>query len=107
MTIGGSSGDMENACPSPTPPPPVSKFFQFHAFFWRIRQNCVFTTPRGSQPRGILDPTLLTDVNILVLRNFFGKWSYPEIVPLTALIACNAMNLPGGDALSFSYRFHH
>ena len=24
-----------------------------------------------------------------------------------ALIACNAMNWPGGDALSFSYRFHH
>ena len=34
-------------------------------------------------------------------------WPYPEIVPLSALIACNAMNWPGGDALSFSYRFHH
>ena len=33
--------------------------------------------------------------------------SYPEIAPLSALIACNAMNRPGGDALSFSYRFHH
>ena len=32
---------------------------------------------------------------------------YPEIVPLSALIGCNAMNWPGGDALSFSYRFHH
>ena len=33
--------------------------------------------------------------------------SYPEIVPLSALIACNAMNWLGGDALSFSHRFHH
>ena len=33
--------------------------------------------------------------------------SYPKIVPLSALVACNAMNWPGGDALSFSYRFHH
>ena len=33
--------------------------------------------------------------------------TYPEIVPLSALIACNAMNWLGGDALSFSHRFHH
>ena len=33
--------------------------------------------------------------------------AYPEIVPLSALIACNAMNWPGGDALSFSHKFHH
>ena len=33
--------------------------------------------------------------------------TYPEIVPLSALIACNAMNWPWGDALSFSHRFHH
>ena len=33
--------------------------------------------------------------------------AYPEIVPLRALIACNARNWPGGAALSFSHRFHH
>ena len=33
--------------------------------------------------------------------------TYPEIVPLSALIACNGMNSPGGAALSFSHKFHH
>ena len=33
--------------------------------------------------------------------------SYPEIFRLSALIACNARNWPGGAALSFSHRFHH
>ena len=33
--------------------------------------------------------------------------SYPEIFPLSALIARNVMNSPGGAALSFSPRFHH
>ena len=28
-------------------PPPASKFFQFHAVFGRIWQNCVFTSPLG------------------------------------------------------------
>ena len=41
------------------------------------------------------------------LRNEEFDISYPEIFPLSTLIACNAMNWPGGDALSFSYRFHH
>ena len=34
-------------------PPSASKFFQFHAVFGRIRQNCVFTPPpplEGSRP---------------------------------------------------------
>ena len=33
--------------------------------------------------------------------------SYPEIVPLGALIACNAMNWPGGTAIYFSHKIHH
>ena len=33
--------------------------------------------------------------------------SYPKIVHLSALIPCNVMNWPGGDALFFSHRFHH
>ena len=33
--------------------------------------------------------------------------TYPEIVPLSALIAGNAMNSPGGAALSFSHKFTH
>ena len=32
---------------------------------------------------------------------------YPEIFPLSALIACNAMNSPGGAAIYYSHRFHH
>ena len=35
------------------------------------------------------------------------KTSYPEIVPLSALIACNAINSPGGAAIYFSHKFHH
>ena len=47
-----------------TPPPSASKFFQFHAVFGRIWQNCVFTPPplEGSRPPPlgeILDPSLL------------------------------------------------
>ena len=33
--------------------------------------------------------------------------TYSEIVPLSALIACNAMNWPGGTAIYFSHKFHH
>ena len=33
--------------------------------------------------------------------------TYPEIVPLCALIACNAMNWPGGTAIYLSHKFHH
>ena len=33
--------------------------------------------------------------------------SYPEIFPLSALIACNAMNWPEGTAIYFSHKFHH
>ena len=41
-------------------------------------------------------------------RNFYKfRLTYPEIVPLSALIACNGMNSPGGAALSFSHKFHH
>ena len=32
---------------------------------------------------------------------------YPEIVPLRTLIACNAINWPGGTAIYFSHKFHH
>ena len=35
---------------------------------------------------------MLVDVNLE---------AYPKIVSLSALIACNAINWPGGDALSF------
>ena len=35
------------------------------------------------------------------------KQTYPEIVPLSALIACNAMNCPRGTAIYFSHKFHH
>ena len=40
--------------------PRASKFFQFHAGFGRIWQNCVFTPPEGSCPHlgEILDPSL-------------------------------------------------
>ena len=41
-TSGGSKGGREGRTP---PPPSASKFFQFHAVFGRIRQNCVFTPP--------------------------------------------------------------
>ena len=45
------------------PPPLASKFFQFHAVFGRLRQNCVFTPPPlggfTPPPLGeILDPSL-------------------------------------------------
>ena len=45
---GGSKGGREGR----TPPPSASKFFQFHAVFGRIWQNCVFTPPplEGSRP---------------------------------------------------------
>ena len=33
--------------------------------------------------------------------------SYPEIFPLSALIACNTMNWPGGAAIYLSHKFHH
>ena len=33
--------------------------------------------------------------------------SYPEIVPLSALIACNAMNWPGGAAIYCLPKLHH
>ena len=33
--------------------------------------------------------------------------TYPEIFTLSALIACNAMNWPGGTAIYFSHKFHH
>ena len=42
-------------------PPPWSKFFQFHAVFVEIWQNCMLATPpRGlaPPPRQILDPPL-------------------------------------------------
>ena len=35
------------------------------------------------------------------------SYSYPEIFPLSALIACNAMNWPGGAAIYLSHKFHH
>ena len=43
------------------PPPPESKFFQFHAIFSKFWQNCVFTPLEGSRPHlgEILDPPLL------------------------------------------------
>ena len=40
---GGSKGGRKVR----TPPPRASKFFQFHAVFGRIYQNCVFTPPPG------------------------------------------------------------
>ena len=46
-----------------TPSPWASKFFQFHAVFWRIWQNCVFMPPlEGSCPHlgEILDLPLLS-----------------------------------------------
>ena len=43
----------------------------------------------------------------LKVRARCGSSTYPEIVPLSALIACNAMNWPGGAALYFSHKFHH
>ena len=39
---GSKGGGVRDARP---PPPSASKFFQFHAVFGRIRQNCVFTPP--------------------------------------------------------------
>ena len=50
-----------------------------------------------------IDTMLKYTVNL----NTVDLKAYPEIVPLSSLIACNAVNWPGGDALSFSYRFHH
>ena len=33
--------------------------------------------------------------------------TYPEILPLSTLIACNAMNWPGGAAIYLSHKFQH
>ena len=41
------SGGSKGGRASLTPPPSASKFFQFHAVFGRIWQNCVFTPPLG------------------------------------------------------------
>ena len=55
-----------------------------------------------------LEHGLVTLTESLVHYNLnYTTIPYPEIVPLSALIACNAMNSPGCAALSFSHRFHH
>ena len=69
----GSKGGREGCRP-----PPVSKFFQFHAVFGRIRQNCVFRPP----PLGGFTPPLgkswirhcnLLKYNIISLRYLAGN----------------------------------
>ena len=54
--------DLRGGVRDARPPPPwASKFFQFHAVFGRIWQNCVFTPLlEGSRPHlgEILDPSL-------------------------------------------------
>ena len=37
--------DLRGGVRDARPPPSASKFFQFHAVFGRIWQNCVFTPP--------------------------------------------------------------
>ena len=49
-------------------------------------------------------------LNYLIVCEQFREYiglAYPEIFPLSALIACNAMNWPGGTAIYFSHKFHH
>ena len=47
-------------------------------------------------------------VNIwLVLLSILQLISYPEIVSLSALIVCNAMNWPAGAAISCFHKRHH
>ena len=72
LASGGSKGGREGR----TPPPSASKFFQFHAVFGRIWQNCVFTPPPWrvhAPPLGeILDPSLLADPGVLPVRTLCG-----------------------------------
>ena len=79
---------------------------------WHFR-SCSYCTFR---PLATDDGTRIRDNSYLNTQSHISPWiwpgwkrtvSYHEIVPLSALIAFNAMNWPGGDALSFSYRFHH
>ena len=53
-----------------TRPPLVSKFFQFHAVFWKIWQNLMLAPPPGglvSPPRG--NPGSATDI----LLSFYAE----------------------------------
>ena len=58
--------------------------------FWG--RGCVQDAPLGCTPLDAAPPP---------------SGSYPEIFPLSALIACNAMNWPGGTAIYFWHKFHH
>ena len=68
----------------------------------------------ASYPKGTLQSRLLdSNKNSTTYSNYkrlivvYRFMILSRNCPLSALIACNAMNWPGGDALSFSYRFHH
>ena len=81
-----SVADLRGGVRDARPPPSASKFFQFHAVFGRIGQNCVFTPPlEGSRPPPWGNPGSVTDYWLsyfwlLVASTWRLRWlSYPLV----------------------------